>query len=210
MKLSRLAVESEFRQRMSAAAQGIVDHPQPSDIRPCAECRLPCACSGSLVCGCGCTPACSDAASKLSSDPDKFPIEAGIVPLVYALSCLGACHPFWSCEGHADAAGILNRLPRVWFYSRSVLYPRLITEYAAKLHVQKRTHHLWHVTVTYSDASNMDTAFSLEPNIAANLICEAAPTLASMRADIGAISDHLVAGIKASAAWFLADTSEAG
>ncbi len=40
-------------------------------------------------------------------------------------------HPFWSCEGHIGPAGKVTRLPRVWFYARSVLYPRLITEYAA-------------------------------------------------------------------------------
>jgi len=142
----------------------------------------------------------------MSSDPDKYPIEAGILPLVYAFNCLGACNPFWSCEGHIGPAGLVNRLPRVWFYARSVLYPRLITEYAAKLHVQKLTCHPWHVTVTHSDPTNLDTAFSLDPNIS----LEAEPTLASLRADIGAIAENLVTGIKAKAAAFLADISEAG
>ena len=63
--------------------------------------------------------------------PGKVRIEAGILPLVYAVNCLSACHPFWSCEGHIGPAGKVNRMPRVWFYARSVLYPRLITEYAA-------------------------------------------------------------------------------
>ncbi len=97
----------------------------------------------------------------------------------------------------------MNRLPRVWFYARSVLYPRLITEYAAKLHGKQQTRHPWHVTVTHSDAGNLDTAFSLEPNIA----IEAEPSLAALHADIGAISKNLVAGIKEKSAAIVADIS---
>ena len=109
-------------------------------------------------------------------------------------------------RGPYRSAGKVNRLPRVWFYARSVLYPRLITEYAAKLHMQKLTRHPWHVIVTHSDTTNLDTAFSLEPNIR----LEAEPALASLCADIGAIAENLVTGIKAKAVAFLADISEPG
>ena len=206
MKLSRIAPDRNFRRQTQSAAQDIVDYLESPFIRPCDQCHMPCACSGSSTCGCGCAPDCPAAGRQMSSDLDKYPIEAGILPLVYAFNCLGACNPFWSCEGHIGPAGLVNRLPRVWFYARSVLYPRLITEYAAKLHVQKLTCHPWHVTVIHSDPTNLDTAFSLEPNIS----LEAEPTLASLRADIGAIAENLVTGIKAKAAAFLADISEAG
>jgi hypothetical protein len=203
MKLSRIVPDREFRLQTENAAQNIVDYTELSLVRPCAGCHLPCACSGSSLCRCGCAPDCPYAARQMSSDPDNFPIEAGILPLVFAFNCLGACHPFWSCEGHMGPSGKVNRLPRVWFYARSVLYPRLITEYAVKLHMKKLTNYPWYVTVTHSDAGNLDTAFSLEPNIA----IEAEPSLASLHADIGAISENLVAGIKQKSAAILAEIS---
>jgi hypothetical protein len=70
--------------------------------------------------------------------------------------------------------------------------------------VNKRTNHPWHVIVTHSDTTNLDTAFSLEPNIR----LEAEPSLASLHADIGVIAENLVTGIKQKAAAFLADISE--
>lgn len=204
MKLGRVVPDRDFRLQTAGSAQGIIDYPEPPLIRPCAGCHLRCACSGSMQCGCGCSPDCAEAVHQLSSDPEKFPIETGILPLVYAFKCLGACDPFWSCEGHNGPSGRAMRLPAVWFYARSVLYPRLITEYAAKLHVQKQTRYPWHVTVTHSDTTNLDTAFSLEPNIR----LEAEPSLAALHSDIGVIAANLVTGIKKKAAAFLADISE--
>ncbi len=50
--------------------------------------------------------------------------------------------------------------------------------------MKKQTRHPWQLTVNYSDASNLDTAFSLEPDIA----IEAEPSLVALHADIGVIA----------------------
>jgi hypothetical protein len=113
MKLRRLAADQDFRLQTESAAQDIVDTLEPPFVRPCDHCHMPCACSGSIECACSCAPDCLEAPANLSSDPEKFPIEAGILPLVYAFNCLGACAPVWSCEGHIGPAGKVNRLPRV-------------------------------------------------------------------------------------------------
>ena len=57
--------------------------------------------------------------------------------------------------------------------------------------------------VTDSDATNLDTAFSLEPDFT----IEAEPPLASRHADIGVHSKNLVTGVKAKAVGILADIS---
>ena len=55
-----------------------------------------------------------------------------------------------------------HRLPKVWFYSRSVLYPRLIAEFLNELKFRKLIHHEWGVRVL-SFASELDTRFSISP-----------------------------------------------
>ena len=48
----------------------------------------------------------------LSSDPERYPIEPGIVPLVFALRGLRVFEPCWSCEGHdATACDLEGAIP---------------------------------------------------------------------------------------------------
>ena len=99
----------------------------------------------------------------MSGDPIRHPIEAGIVPVVYAIYTLRKLMPCWSCEGHYKDNGFeLGKVPQVWFYSRSVLYPRLISEHLTSLQFKKEIFYQWHVRLTFS-ASNLDTGFSIEP-----------------------------------------------
>jgi len=139
----------------------------------------------------------------MSSEPEGFPIEDAILPIVYALNCLGVCRPYWSCEGHDDPQGNLHKLPRVWFYARSTAFPRLINDFLTDLNAAGALTSRWHVCLTYSAPENPDTGFSLEPNISPG----DHPSLKLLHADIAAIGNEMSSGVKKSANDFLARTN---
>lgn len=112
-----------------------------------------------------CTRSCSDAHHGLSSDPERFPVEAKIVPLVFELKRLGVFYPCWSCEGHLDASGVFQRAPAVWFYCDDLLCVRLLSDGIADLHANDKLSGPWHLRVTYTEGDSPDTAFALEPLI---------------------------------------------
>jgi len=99
----------------------------------------------------------------MSSEPDRYPIEPNIVPLVYAFYDSHIYDPCWSCEGHLDGTGDhLQKIPRVWFYASSMVYPRLLVEYLDDLLFKKKIRHPWGVRIlSWSDTS--EARFSLEP-----------------------------------------------
>lgn len=110
-----------------------------------------------------CTPTCPDAPKALTSDPVNYPIETGIVPLVFEMKRLGIFEPCWSCEGHLGPTGDLWKLPRVWFYSESTVHIRLLVDGLKDMHIAGDLTHDWQVVVTFSDPDNPETTFSLEP-----------------------------------------------
>ncbi len=203
MKLHKFETDKLSKHQARNALRDLVDHPIPPAVRPCMSCDMPCPCCGSLTCGCACSVECEHAPKKLSSEPDNFPIEAGIYPLVYAFSSLGTCPPFWSCEGHLDQSENLSRLPRVWFYARDLTYPRLIQSHLTQLAVKKQLHNSWHICLTHSDADNIDTAFSLEPYGAMNEVMK----LDELRQDINTIAEDFVPAIKALADQLIESTA---
>jgi len=103
----------------------------------------------------------------LSSEGERDPIEPLIAPLVFELRKLGVFYPCWSCEGHTNAAGELWRIPNVWFYSDSVVHVRALADVVSHLYAARQLSARWHVVLTYSDAANPDTTFSLQPDPAA-------------------------------------------
>ncbi len=150
--------------------------------------------SGKPVCGPNCPHAspercsrhCPDIPRILSSDPKNHPLESGIAPLVYELKRLEAFHPCWSCEGHNDADGKLWKIPRVWFYCKSVAHLRVLADALKALHLAKKLSVPWRVTLTFSDDDNADTTFSLEPNLN-----HEHPSLAALQRDVDRIAEHL-------------------
>lgn len=134
------------------------------DGRACADCRLACSRCTPQSCSCACRLNCPDLASRLSSDPERFPIEPGILPLVHALSELPLLSSCWSCEGHRDAEGALHRLPSVWFSSQSLVHPRLMAELFTQLKAKGILQHNWQVAAVDS-GSALDCVFSIEPRL---------------------------------------------
>lgn len=99
----------------------------------------------------------------MSSEPERYPIEAKIVPLVFEMFSTGVTTPCWSCEGHTTEDGArIVKSPRVWFYSGSTLYPRFVAEHTDDLLFRKKIEHKWPVQVL-GWANSLETRFSLEP-----------------------------------------------
>ena len=76
---------------------------------------------------------------------------------------IGAFHPCWSCEGHNDAQGRLNKKPAVWFYASSVVHIRALASALDRMLHRGRLKAHWQVAVTHTDRGNPDVTFSLEP-----------------------------------------------
>lgn len=150
----------------------------------------------------GCRRDCSKAPERLSSDPDRFPVEPKIAPLVFELKRLGVFFPCWSCEGHNDVSGTkLWKLPRVWFYADSVVHLRLLSDAVNEMSVQGLLSTKWQVVVTFSDDSNADTAFSLEPGADAGEV-----GLDKLQADIAVICERLAPEFEKACAKLSPDT----
>ena len=176
-RLQRLA--SEIAE--AAGAHGI-------EGRVCSEsCTVKCPQCGSTACQFECSPDCPDAARALSAEPDRFPIENGIVPLVYEMKRSGLFTPCWSCEGHLRPDGSLWKLPAVWFYCESMVYVRLLSQGLSKLLAGRRLSAPWQVAITFSDPDNPETTFSLEPSRTA----DAPLSLPALQRDASAIADAL-------------------
>ena len=128
---------------------------------------------------------CAAAPRRLSSEGERSPVEPLVAPLVFELKKLGVFHPCWSCEGHADQEGRLRKIPRVWFYADSVVHLRGLSEAIDRLFNRQRLSTHWQIVLTYSDAGNPDTTFSLEPQP------EAPDCLGALQADLRVMADEL-------------------
>ncbi len=109
-----------------------------------------------------CSPHCPIVRTVLSCD-EQSPLEARVAPLVYGLNALGVVQTTWSCEGHENECGELQRLPRVWFYSPSVAYVGLVHDYVYGLHLRLLLGREWRVTTVGQINSLECPLFALEP-----------------------------------------------
>ncbi len=134
-----------------------------------------------------CSPNCPEAPNALTSDPENYPIETGIVPLVFEMTRLGIFEPCWSCEGHLNTSGKLWKLPRVWFYCESMVHIRLLVDGLKDMELAGKLTNKWQVVVTFSDPDNPETTFSLEPVLES----EAPSILPKLQADANVIAQSL-------------------
>ncbi len=133
-----------------------------------------------------CSRHCPDIPGMISSDPESYPIETRVAPLVYELKRLEVFQPCWSCEGHNGTDGTLWKNPSVWFYCSSVVQLRVLANSIKDLHLKDRLSTPWRVALTFSDDDNPDTTFSLEPCLE-----DPGPSLALLQRDIDTIAEHL-------------------
>lgn len=163
MRVNVLSPDTEFYRTQRADIEHFLNQSDAPELRPCPNCTIPCLCSSSTTCGCSCSPECAECPLYMSSEPERYPIENEIVSIVYALYTTRVCAPCWSCGGHAPETENQNpKLPRVWFYARSIVYPRLLAEYLDDLTFRKVITQAWCIRVL-SWGSGLDTRFCLEP-----------------------------------------------
>lgn len=191
MRVFTLESDPELYSRHIRDLETLLDQPGYSELRPCAGCKSPCPCSASITCTCKCGPHCPEAPVQLSSDGVRYPIEGKIIGLVFGMNALRITPPFWSCEGHEFPDGSIRRIPQVWFYSRSLVYPRIFLEYLESLYAKRRIVNPWHICLSFSQ-NDLDTSFSMEPNVK-NITN---PNLKLMQQDAQNISDDLVHGVR--------------
>lgn len=127
------------------------------------HCDMICPSCGARNCQCQCHTACESMPTHLSSDPDKYPIEEAIAPLVFEMRRLGVIEPCWSCEGHNGPDGELWKRPAVWFYCDDVTHLRLLADVVDGLYMAQKLTYQWSIRITFSDTDCPDTVFALEP-----------------------------------------------
>lgn len=199
MRIEKPARDPAFERRCREELDNFVHGRLEQPGRPCGTCAKPCGRHKSPVCQCECTPDCAHAPRNLSSEPEQFPIEAGIVPLVLALARLDGLDPFWSCQGHCGSHAHLNRLPCVSFQASSVMLPQMIARYLSDLEIAGRLSCSWQVRVV-SWGDSVGGAHSIEPRHGLDDLSD----LGLLRRDIAAIAADLTPGVKKAAVGFAA------
>ena len=134
-------------------------------VRPCENCDDVCHSCGSSKCTCNCSIDCSKSAVKLSSDSVLYPIEPSITPLVYCFNEMNICQTCWSCEGHNDMNGKLEKLPQLWFYTNSFVLLRVIDDCLSILKAKSLLVVAWQLSTTYTAKSCEQNAFALKPDL---------------------------------------------
>lgn len=138
----------------------------------------------------GCDKNCGSAAELLSSEKG-YPLEDKITPLVFEIKRMGVFEPCWSCEGHLGLDGKLWKLPMIWFYAKSMVHIRVLSDALKELHHNKTILNEWVIAVTHSDADNPSTCLSLRPE----RVLEA-QDLTSLHQDIKNMEENLVGVVR--------------
>ncbi len=131
-----------------------------------------------------CSRDCPEAAQTLTSDKE-FPVERGILPLVFELRASRVFQPIWSCEGHCDAAGDLFRTPSVWFCCEQTSHVRVLADALADISTKDGLSTSWRLALCCPGHTSPLTIFSLEPDVATK------PSLAILHDDIARIASQL-------------------
>lgn len=186
MKIKDDCFRVEQTQVIKTTLIDLLNQPSDKQERPCPGCRFAVGSSHSQTSAAFCSAQCPEAPRQMSSEPDRYPIELGIAPLVYAFYTMRLMMPCWSCEGHTDQNGVVLKTPKLWFYTTSDFYPKLVAQYVSSLKGAHKIENHWAVRLLPFSQSMFTITYSLEPQ-------ESAPALfnlASLQNDIKVISHH--------------------
>ncbi len=161
-------------------------------LRPCHNCIETCTTCGSSKCICNCSVKCPKSPELLSSDAVLYPIESGIMPLVYCFNAMNICQTCWSCEGHNDNNGVLEKLPQIWFYTDSFMLLRVIDDCLSLLSAKSLLMVSWQLSTTYTAKSSQQNTFVIKPDL--NLVD--GMDLNTLHKDIFVIAEHFPEMIK--------------
>lgn len=143
-------------------------------------CRPDCNLAGGQLC----TYACPQAAQMLSSD-DAFPIESGILPLVFELKATRIFEPVWSCEGHYGPDGRIFRKPSIWFCCESLPQTNTLADVISSLCIEIKAAVRWRISFACLGADTPNSVFQLEP------ICESDDRLEPIHRDMTVLAERL-------------------
>ena len=176
------------------ALSHLLSQPTDQDERPCPDCNIPCNCiKRSRTCGCGCGPDCANIPAQLSSEPEEFPIESHVVPLVYGLTSLRVVETCWSCQGHETTDGKQIKIPQVWFSSPNATYPELIARHLANLRSKKNLGYDWDVTINVYSPGGGATTYIIKPDLTTVID---KPDLGRLQRDLHSIAHALCFSIR--------------
>lgn len=139
-----------------------------------------------------CNSGCKNAHTALSSHPAAFPIEPNITPLVFGLVSTRVVQTCWSCEGHMDSNNNLTSLPRVIFYTSSVVYTQLLHRHIARLKMDAKLQFSWMVVLT-DFAQTWSQTYSVIPDLSFE---RGELHLGRMQSDLKVIAEDLQAKLK--------------
>jgi|TARA_R110002096_G_scaffold35765_1_gene100510 hypothetical protein len=133
----------------------------------------------------------------LSSEPDKFPIEAGIVPLVYVLADTGVIQTIWSCEGHLQPSGAeLWKTPQVWFCADDAVAAQLLS--VALFDLRESLHCSDWLLRLVPIERGLTSVYSIEPRLEKHQ--DGAGMLKLLREDVQTIAERLPSSLQGLAA----------
>lgn len=163
MRIKDDCFKVEQKQIIKTALTDLVSQPSDQQARPCPGCRFAVGVTQSTTSSKHCSAECPMAHKQMSSDPERYPIESGVVPLVYAFYTMRLMMPCWSCEGHSDANGTILKTPKLWFYATNEFYPKLVAQYVSTLKGERKITNHWSVRILPFSQSMFTTTYSLEP-----------------------------------------------
>lgn len=138
-----------------------------------------------------CSQSCVNAPHALSEDPELYPIEKNVVPLVFELTTMRLVHTCWSCEGHLDIDGEIWKLPQVSFYSDKPIYAQLLSNYLANIHWKKKIYYPWEIGLT-----NYGRLFDITYTLRCDLSNVRRPDIHVMQKDLQDMAVNLSENIK--------------
>jgi len=163
MRIKDNCFQKEEKHRIKNDLISLLDQPSDKEERPCPGCRLTFDGDPDIKSTKHCSFRCPYAPQMMSSDPKKHPIEGHVVPISYAIYTTRLMMPCWSCEGHAHASGEIYKMPKVWFYSVTDFYPKLVAQYLGDLRGKHLIENEWHVTILQFSQSMLTLTYCIEP-----------------------------------------------
>lgn len=155
----------------------------PLETPPCPNCKIHIPSQ--------CNALCHDVAKALSIEPDRYPIEDKIVPLVYEIMSTNMLQTCWSCEGHMNEDGEIWKLPNVSFYSKSVFYPKLLLIHLSNLKLDHVLKYQWQIILS-DYAQTIGVTYSIQPDLSR----VDNPHLGQLQNDIKLISNGMLIKLK--------------
>lgn len=165
--------------------QLLIDQPDANQSPPCPNCTK------IDVSSVDCSFNCDNAAEALSEDPERYPVEPNVVPLVFELTTMRLVQTCWSCEGHANIDGKILKLPQISFYSEKPFYAQLLSNYLNKLHWKKKLQYPWEIALSdYGQTWEMTYTIKCDLNRVEN------PDISIMQKDLNTMGENLSTNIK--------------